>query len=360
MTTGFWDKLPKPFFALAPLYDVTDCAFREMIARRRNIEVKPQERGSTSGGPQVMFTEFVSVDGLSHEKSREKLIKLHFGYTEIQRPIVAQLWGADPEKFRIAAGIVRELGFDGIDINMGCPDKKVVAMGAGAGLIRNPNLAKEIIKATQASNLPVSVKTRVGYSQPELEDWIPELLSTGIAALTVHARTMKQMSKVPANWEMVKKVVEMRNDINGYKDIDGYKDINGYTLIIGNGDVRSIEEAKARAEEVGCDGVMIGRGIFGHYDFFTEDTNSTNGNVTNNANTDTNELIKKRLGMVVEHAELFEKYFKGLKNFRMLRKHFAEFAKGFPGAREIRAALMSAENSAEVRAIVEGWQGGGM
>ena len=156
MKENFWEQLPKPFFALAPLYDVTDCAFREMIARRKTPPSLPLEGEGGSdplslpllggGPPQVMFTEFVSVDGLCHEKSRDKslgsardkLIKLHLGYTENQRPIVAQLWGSDPEKFKVAAEIVRELGFDGIDINMGCPDKKVVMMGAGPAVLIGP------------------------------------------------------------------------------------------------------------------------------------------------------------------------------------------------------------------------------
>ena len=344
MKENFWEQLPKPFFALAPLYDVTDCAFREMIARRKTPPSLPLEGEGGSdplslpllggGPPQVMFTEFVSVDGLCHEKSRDKslgsardkLIKLHLGYTENQRPIVAQLWGSDPEKFKVAAEIVRELGFDGIDINMGCPDKKVVMMGAGAGLIKNPKLAQEIIYATQAAGLPVSVKTRTGYSQRELDTWIPALLETKLAALTIHARTMKEMSKVPANWEDVKKVVEIRNDyFSTNSDVIpakagiqvnlgpgsrlGGRDDKIRTLVVGNGDVRSMAEARARVEETECDGVMIGRGIFGNYDLFLEDTNNTNGDATNNTNTDTNELINNRLRMVVEHAELFEKYY---------------------------------------------------
>ncbi|MBI5221100.1 MAG: tRNA-dihydrouridine synthase [Candidatus Liptonbacteria bacterium] len=326
--TSFWDKLPKPFFALAPLYDVTDFAFREMIARRRSPSL---EASAHRGGPDVMFTEFVSVDGLYHEKARAKLTKLHLGFSEIQRPIVAQLWGTKPELFFQAARLVRELDFNGVDVNMGCPDKKVVAAGAGAALIKNPTLAQEIITATQEGigDLPISVKTRIGYERDTLDAWLPKLLEAKPAAVTVHARTVKEMSKVPADWQAVRRAVVIAEGSG--------------TLIVGNGDINSLAMAKQRAAESGADGVMIGRGVFGGYWFFTGRTEIP---------------LAERLQALVEHAEIFEANFAGIKNFAMLRKHFAAVVQGFAGAKDLRMKLMRAESAAAVREVINSASGG--
>ena len=308
---SFWSSLPKPFFALAPLYDVTDVAFREMIARH--------------GKPDLMFTEFVSTDGLAHPVAREKLIKLHFGSTEAQSPVVAQLWGANPEHFYSAAKLVSELGFAGIDINMGCPDKKVVAQGGGAALISTPSLAKEIISACKSGGegLPVSVKTRTGFLEDTLEEWLGHLLEAAPAAITIHARTRKQMSKTAADWDAVRRAVVVAKGTG--------------ILILGNGDVKTPEEGQSKAEETGADGIMIGRGVFGNYWLFSGRKDISQ---------------EEKLNALAEHAELFERYFAGIRNFVMLRKHFAEFASGFPGAKELRAKLMFAKNSEEVRKII--------
>src|SRR3989344_1937901 len=176
---SFWDKLPKPFFVLAPMANVTDVAFRQIIAKYS----RPQ-------GPAVFWTEFVSADGLCHPQGREKLL-IDLFYSESERPIVAQLFTAHPEKMEEAAHLIQELGFDGLDINMGCPDRTVEKQAAGAALIKNPKLAREVIHAAQrgAVKLPISVKTRLGYYRDELDTWLPALLETDLAGATIHART---------------------------------------------------------------------------------------------------------------------------------------------------------------------------
>ena len=236
-----------------------------------------------------------------------------------------------PEKMKEASALVASLGFDGIDINMGCPDRTVEKQGAGAALIKSPELAKELIRAVKdgAPNLPVSVKTRVGYSNREIETWIPALLGEGLSALIIHARTRKEMSKVPADWNDVKRVVEIRNEMKVE------------TLIVGNGDVKDLNEAKDRAEESGADGVMLGRGIFGNPWLFCDSPREVS--------------VDLRLKVMMEHTKLFEELFKGVKSFAVMKKHYKSYAEGFPGARELRAELMEAKDSKEVETIVSSW-----
>src|SRR4051812_31128555 len=232
---NFWKKLKKPFFVLAPMADVTDAAFRRVIA-------KYSRHGEADGGPDVFWTEFVAADGLM-SAGREKL-KYDLIYTGAERPIVAQLFGSNPEKMEAAARLCAELGFDGIDINMGCPDKTIEKQGAGAGMIKTPDIAVAIIAAAKrgAGTVPVSVKTRVGYNTVDIENWISLLLKQDIAALTVHARTRKDLSKVPAHWEYLKEVVALRDKLAPH------------TVVIGNGDVISIADGKHKAAQSGCDG----------------------------------------------------------------------------------------------------------
>ncbi len=241
MNLGFWAQLKKPIMALAPMANVTDAAFRHIIANY--------------GRPDVLWTEFVSCDGLCSEGKERLLVDLKFG--ESERPIVAQFFGATPEHFYKCAQLAQELGFDGIDINMGCPDRSVEKQGAGAALIKNPYLAQKIIYETMrgAGTLPVSVKTRIGYTQNTLHEWLKYLLETECAAITIHARTRKEMSAVPARWDTIREAVEIRDTFCKGKE---------KTLVLGNGDVTTIAEAHARAQETGVDGIMIGRGIFGN------------------------------------------------------------------------------------------------
>jgi nifR3 family TIM-barrel protein len=319
MTENFWYKLPHPFFALAPMADVTDAAFRRIVAKY--------------GKPDVMWTEFVACDGLQ-SIGREHLMR-DLSYTEAERPIVAQVFGSKPENFKATAELIRELGFDGIDINMGCPENNIVKQGAGAYLINTPEIAKEIILATKegAGALPVSVKTRIGYNKNELETWIPFLLETNISALTIHSRTRKEMSDVPARWELIKRAVEIRNEMKSQ------------TLIIGNGDVKNISEGKERAKETACDGIMIGRGIFGNPWLFADRKDEP--------------TFEEKCNVLLEHAFLFEKIFGNpsinsgqAKNFSILKKHFKSYINGFNGAKELRVALMETETAEEVKRIL--------
>ena len=318
MPLGFWEKLNKPIFVLAPMADVTDVAFRRVIAKY--------------GKPDVIWTEFVSADGLAlaPESGKKKLLK-SLEYSEAERPIVAQFFTSSPEHMKEAARQARELGFDGVDINMGCPDRSVEKQGAGASLMKNVLLARKLVRAAKegAGALPVSVKTRTGYSRPELENWLPEILEEEVAVVTIHARSRKEMSKVPAQWEFVRRAVEIR-DASGKE-----------TLIFGNGDVKNLAEAKKRVDETGCDGVMLGRAIFGNPFLFSE-KKCPEGI----------EGLKLRLEVLVEHARLFEELLAGYKSFAIMKKHFKAYVGNFGGANELRAKLMGTNNAREVEAAV--------
>ena len=252
---SFWQKLKqknkKGIMVLAPMADVTDPAFRRIIAKY--------------GKPDVMWTEFVSADGL-FMGGYEHLIK-DLAFTEEERPIIAQFFTSKPEMMEKAGELAVKLGFDGVDINMGCPDKSIEKQGAGAAHIKNPKLAQEIILALKrgAGDLPVSVKTRIGYNKNELETWLPVLLETNPAVITIHARTRKEMSLVPARWEHIKRAVEIRDS---FVDSTGKK---SETLIFGNGDVTDLEDAEEKVKETGCDGGMLGRAIFGNPWRFSRD-----------------------------------------------------------------------------------------
>lgn len=316
MNLGFWDNLEKPIMALAPMHDVTDTVFRQMVAQK--------------GKPDVMFTEFVSVDGLMHEYSREKMIAKYLPFVENERPLVAQIWGTDPQKFYEAAQLVAKLGFDGVDINMGCPEKSAVKHGACSALIQTPELAQDIIRATQegAGSLPVSVKTRIGFGTNIVEEWVSAILETKPAVLTMHGRTAKQMSKVPADWDSIAKTVELAKETG--------------TLVLGNGDVRSLEEAHTKVVQYGVDGVMIGRGIFSnHWLFNKERTSEPN--------------MHERLQALIDHAQLYEETFKGTRNFSALRKHFRAYTNVIPGGKQLRIALMHAHTTQKIKEIINTW-----
>ncbi len=315
---SFWSTLPKPFFVLAPMADVTDPAYRALIA--------------ASGKPDVTWTEFVSADGLYHMREKkgipddENSLMRDLAFTSEERPIVAQLFSSNPESMVYAATLCAELGYDGIDINMGCPDKSIEKQGAGAAMIKNPEKAKEIIRAARMSGLPVSVKTRIGYNEETIDTWLPMLLEENLPALTVHLRTRKEMSKVPAHWDLMPHIVAMRDRIAPA------------TRIIGNGDVQSLAEARQKAHDTGCDGVMIGRGIFGNPWVFAgrkqEETEP-----------------KERLAALVSFAYEFEKMVPA-KSFHLVRKHVKAFTTGFDGAAPLRAALMETQSASEMERVI--------
>lgn len=340
MSPGFWGKLKKPILALAPMANVTDAAFRRIIAKY--------------GKPDVMFTEFVSADGLCSAGKEKLLIDLM--YSESERPIVAQLFTGKPEKMFEAATLATTFGFDGIDINMGCPDRSIEKSGAGAALMKNPTLARELIRAakngvTQSARssfshfgrscfsqvsqkvIPISIKTRLGYSKDSLEEWLPELLAEEPAAITIHARTRKEMSAVPARWEKIKQAVLIRNALKSK------------TLILGNGDVVSIADAKQKAVETGADGIMLGRAIFGNPFLFAKRKEESRFTIHESS-------IRAKLMVMLEHTKLFEELLGEHKNFATMKKHYKAYANGFDGAKELRMKLMDAKNAAEVGEIV--------
>lgn len=315
MNYGFWNKLAKPFFVLAPMAGVTDMVFRQIITKY--------------GQPDAIWTEFVSCDGLC-SKGREHLLR-DLRFAEQERPIVAQIFGANPDNFYATGKLIAELGFDGVDINMGCPDKAVVRQGAGAALIREPALAQEIIRATQAgvadagSLIPVSVKTRVGFLKDEVEAWIPNLLATDLPVLTIHGRTKKELSLVPNRWNRIARVVELAQGTG--------------TLIVGNGDTGSLAEARQRVAETGVDGVMLGRAVFGNPWLFSQTGEAP-------------ELAEK-LRVLVEHTQLFEETWGEQKSFDLMKKHYKAYVSGFPGAHELRMRLMVCADAAAVAREIE-------
>jgi nifR3 family TIM-barrel protein len=353
MVTGFWKNLKKPIYALAPMADVTDAAFRQIIAKY--------------GKPDIMFTEFVSCDGLQSTGQAKLLVD--FIFEESQRPIVAQIFGSKPDNFYKTALLVQKLGFDGIDINMGCPDRKVEKQGAGAALIKTPKLAQEIVAATKkgAGNLPVSIKTRIGYAKNELDTWLPALLATDVVAITLHARTRKEMSSVPAHWNVIADAVKIRNSYDNSED---------KTLILGNGDVLSIAEAKEKLKKTNADGIMIGKGIFGNPWLFKDchvrhyeeaegrrsnpvglvNTNPTesrlsrdNADCAPGSQFSQNDAAKNRLLVMVEHTKLFEKLLGEHKNFGIMKKHYKAYVTGWQGAKDLRAKLM--DNASDATAV---------
>jgi nifR3 family TIM-barrel protein len=352
---NFWQELKnkkKPFFAVAPMADVTDPAFRVLIAKY--------------GKPDVMWTEFVSANGLN-SPGREAL-KRDLEFSEAERPIVAQLFSADADNMEASAKLCAELGFDGIDINMGCPDKTIEKQGSGSGMIKTPEVASAVIEAVKKGiksankEIPVSVKTRVGYNSPAISEWIGFLLKQNISAMTVHARTRKDLSKVPAQWNYIKEVVKLRDRLAPN------------TVIIGNGDVISLRDGKEKAQESGADGVMIGRAIFGNPWFFDESReiiatlpkrapwilrrlpfikrffDTKRGAAISKIKPIT---IEERLQVMIEHCELFEKMLGDIKSFNIIKKHMKAYVTGFAGAKELRVRLMEeANNTEDVRKIV--------
>lgn len=320
---SLWQKLKKPIMAQAPMADVTDAVYRQIIAKY--------------GHPDVMYTEFVSADGLCSDVGRPKLMRELY-FTPSEHPIIGQIFGSQPENIYKAAKLLASLGFNGIDINMGCPDRGVEKQGAGAALIKNPELAKEIIMVAQegGGGLPVSVKTRIGYKEIQIERWTAHLLEVKPAAITFHLRTREEMSKATAHWDLIHIPVEMARGSD--------------TLILGNGDVQSLDDGHRKVERYGVDGIMYGRGIFGNPWFFS-------GQIPSRS---------ERLRVMVEHARLFEdlfckteineRLFGGhTKSFAVMKKHFKAYAADFEGAAPLRTKLMETENADEVQKIVTSW-----
>lgn len=307
---NFWRKLPRPFTVLAPMENVTNFAFRQVVATKL-----PK--------PDVLFTEFTNVEALNSEGFERTIPR--FTLSMSQKPIVAQIWGTNPENYYKSAKLIEKLGFDGIDINMGCPDRAVVKIGACSALINNKSLAKEIIEAVKkgSKKLPISVKTRIGFKEIVTEEWVTFLLEQNIDALTIHGRTVKQMSDVPANWDEIKKAVEIKNKISPK------------TVIVGNGDVISYSEVIKRHKNYNVDGVMIGRGIFSNPWIFDKN--------------DKKHTPDEYKNILINHLKLLdqEKYFDEVKKF------FKMYICNFEGANKLRAKLMQTKSVKEALKLLK-------
>jgi len=318
---NIWKSIKLPCVVLAPMADVTDAAFRAIITKY--------------GKPDVFWTEFVSADGLYQTREIQKMkdeenpLMKDLYFDESQRPIVAQIFSAKPEMIEYASRLVTELGFDGVDINMGCPHRVVEKQGAGAALIKKPELARKLIQSAKRGTegkIAVSIKTRIGYNKNELKTWLPHILAEKPNLVTIHARTRKELSEVPARWEHVKEAVEIRNILYPQKDV----------LIFGNGDVTNLKEARKKIRETKADGVMIGRGIFGNPWLFSEKKPS----------------FEEKLQTLTEHCYLFEKLCSH-KNFAVMKKHFKAYVTGFEKAKEMRIALFECNNAQEVEKVIK-------
>ena len=313
---SFLDTLLKPFLALAPMDDVTDTVFRQIVAE--------------CAAPDLMYTEFVNVDGLQSAGRQHLLHKLKLSDNE--KPVIAQLWGLKPDNFYKTAKELKAMGFDGVDLNMGCPVKTVIKNGACAALINNRELASEIIDATKegaGDALPVSVKTRVGFTTVDMS-WIEFLLDKKILnMLSIHARTAKQMSKVPPNYDLLGQAVELRNSLSPS------------TLIVGNGDINSWSQAEELAKKYDLDGVMIGRGIF--HDPFLFAVDSPWGNWSK----------VQRLELFAKHIQLYvDTYKSNERRFETLRKFCKVYINGFDGASELRAEFMETKDALQAMRLL--------
>jgi len=363
MQNTFWHRIPKPIIALSPMDGVTDAPFRFISAKY--------------GRPDIHFTEFTNVEGLT----RNAAVMLDdFLYSEIERPVIAQIYGSEPESFYKIAVLVCELGFDGIDVNMGCPAKNVAARGCGAALIRNPPLAKEIIRQVkrgvqdwsegrniedlglkprmslkvrrmnlgrigvetlpERKLIPVSVKTRIGYDSIVVEDWVKHLLEEEPVAISLHGRTLKQMYQGFADWDAIARAAEIIHQTP--------------TLVLGNGDLEDMDGVIRRVRQTGVDGVLLGRGAIGNPWVFAE---KEKVKALLAGEDDANFEIKTvdlavRFQVLLEHARRFEEI-KGGDRFAAMRKHFGWYCKGMPGAAELRGQMFRTKSSSEVEKVLE-------
>ena len=357
---GFWQTLPRPIIGLSPMDGVTDAVFRGIVAAQ--------------GPPDVTMTEFTSVVDLCRGPEHRLNSLL---YHECERPVVAQLYGKDPETFYQAAMVVCALGFDGLDINMGCPSRTVASSGSGAGLIRTPELARAIVRATRQGildwaagrsladagikpmrqeqiaarnirrggseqggrrRIPLSIKTRMGYDRDVVETWIGLLLEEAPAAITLHGRTLEQMYRGAADWTAIERAARLAQGTG--------------TLILGNGDLTTPADVVHRVTAHGVDGVLVGRGALGTPWFF-KDKQVMRAAVTGHAPAPALPVLsqEERFAVMLDHARLFEACF-GVDRFPHLRKHLGWYCKGFPGAAAMRGRMVQAANSDDVARIV--------
>lgn len=361
MTDNFYHQLEKPIVGLAPMDGVTDQPFRQIVQKY--------------GDPDLIYTEFTNVEGLCHGAVRLLRPLL---YDPSQRPIIAQFFGKTPSAFHQAAVLAAELGFDGIDINMGCPARQVANHGSGAGLIKTPDLAQEIVQAVkqgvvdwvngagctdcsdltteicqmvkkrqddlvlrtnqqaeQRQPLPISIKTRTGYHRAQIDTWLPALINVEPAAITIHGRTVKQGYSGQADWGLIKQAADLIHQAG--------------ILVFGNGDVADRQEAEGKAEQYGVDGVLIGRAAQGNPFVFAQPNPLKNLN--------DREQAQKLAQVALEHARLYERSFQDQEKYHFLpmRKHLAWYIESIPYAKKIRQKLVRTNNSQEVEQVLSEW-----
>ena len=313
MKENFWNDLPKPFFVLAPMEDVTDTVFRHVVAE--------------AGRPDVFFTEFTNSESYCHPDGIQS-VRGRLLFTEDEQPIVAHIWGDNPENFRKMSIGMAEMGYKGIDINMGCPVPNVAGRGKGSGLILRPETAAELIEAAKAGGLPVSVKTRLGYKNiDEWKEWLTHILKQDIANLSIHLRTREEMSAVPAHWDLIPEIKALRDEIAPH------------TKLTINGDILDRQMGMELYEKYGVDGIMIGRGIFKNPFAFEKEPREH----TPEEHLD---LLKLQLELQDQYADQLPRSMSGLHRF------FKIYVKGFKGAAELRSRLMVTKSTDEVRALL--------
>jgi tRNA-dihydrouridine synthase B len=380
--TTFWETLPRPIIGLSPMDGITDHPYRHIQKKH--------------GNPMLLFTEFTPFDGICAGASA--LLK-DFLYDESQRPIIGQIYGRKPNNFYQTAIVLCELGFDGIDINMGCPSKSVAHAGSGAGLIRTPRLAQEIVRATQQGvydwqngatvhdcvdipvklvaqvearherlpaafrarrPIPVSVKTRIGYEAPQVDEWIPQLLESAPVAITLHGRTLTQGYTGEADWSEIGHAAEIARGSG--------------ILILGNGDVKSLDDAYQRIATYGLDGALIGRASYGNPYIFrpqsraaqhdatlSDTTSDTISDTTSDtisdtiSDTATSQDKYEILHLARAHAQLYAESFAHLDRYQFLpmRKHLGWYVRQLPGASHLRRALTQASSVDEAVAVID-------
>ncbi|RHW32063.1 tRNA-dihydrouridine synthase [Lysinibacillus yapensis] len=314
MKENFWAELPRPFFVLAPMEDVTDVVFRHVVAK--------------AGRPDVFFTEFTNSESYCHPEGMNS-VRGRLLFTEDEQPMVAHIWGDRPENFRKMSIGMAELGFKGIDINMGCPVPNVAQRGKGSGLILRPDVAAELIEAAKAGGLPVSVKTRLGYTEvDEWKEWLTHILKQDIANLSIHLRTRKEMSQVDAHWELIPEIKALRDEIAPN------------TLLTINGDILDRQMGLELVEKYGVDGVMIGRGIFKNPFAFEKEPKE-------HSTEEYLDLLRLQLDLQDYYAQEVPRSMSGLHRF------FKIYVKGFRGAGELRNQLMNTKSTDEVRALLD-------
>lgn len=314
MSTNFWNDLPHPFFILAPMEDVTDVVFRKVIAH--------------AAKPDVFFTEFTNSESFCHPDGLNA-IRGRLTFEKDEKPLVAHIWGDEPKYFEMMSHGLKEMGFDGIDINMGCPAPNVFKHGRGAGLILRPELAAQLIKSAKKGGLPVSVKTRLGHAKvDEWKTWIKHLLNQDLANLSIHLRTKTEMSKAKAHYELIPDILKLRDEIAPQ------------TRITINGDIMDYKQAMDLVEKTGVDGIMIGRGVF--HNPYAFDPNHKKASPLELIN-----LFKTHLDLYDHYTNIEPRLKKPLHRF------FKIYIRDIKGAHQLRTDLMNTKSTDEVRHLLD-------